>query len=219
MPRQKNSSSVQNKTERFNVDGTKKQKYWTIQDYKENIRPLENEFYGRVVDWDGKDPLFGKELERMQRLKPKSKSTKDEYKRYYRELKYGLEWDTTTENGRRQLELREQKAYNTFKRKYGDIPYQEWRDLVETFGALGESMLNQFGSGTGSDATGDLVDTYIDARKQKNMTGAQFIKSLRKVNRLTKGMSFNTQEKLEIFREMNELEDWSADWDWDSYKE
>lgn len=71
---------------------------------------------------------------------------KVELVRQARELTYFSNWDIDTPLGIEQVSERERKAYEDFSSKpeFKNIEYDEWRGLVEAFGALGDK-LNSYG--------------------------------------------------------------------------
>ena len=71
---------------------------------------------------------------------------KVELVRQARELTYFSNWDIDTPLGIEQASERERKAYEDFssKHEFKNIEYDEWRGLVEAFGALGDK-LNSYG--------------------------------------------------------------------------
>ena len=71
---------------------------------------------------------------------------KVELVRQARELTYFSNWDIDTPLGIEQASERERKAYEEFssKKEFKNIEYDEWRGLVEAFGALGDK-LNSYG--------------------------------------------------------------------------
>lgn len=141
----------------------------TIRAHKEKIKELEAQLNERLgeIDTANLPPDFRKELDELSRMKPKSRGLKIDFARYERELEYALQWDMFTPYGRRQVEERERKAFDTFKRKSGisDLDYDEWRNLVESFGSAGKSVMEQFYRG-GQGGNGDIVRVYKDAKEQ-----------------------------------------------------
>lgn len=195
----------------------------TIKMYKENIETLESQLNERInsVDFDVLPKSFKNELQNIQRLRPKSRSVKADYKRYERELEYALQWDIATEEGRRQLDKKEQKAFDTFKNRFDlDVTYQEWRDLVETFGAIGSATMEQFyRGGANGRGSGDLVRVYKDA-KEIGKDPADMLKAIRKVKRASKTDAFKMKygattqglidalrDELELNKERNNLQE------------
>ena len=67
---------------------------------------------------------------------------KVELVRQARELTYFSNWDIDTPLGIEQASERERKAYEDFSSKpeFKNIEYDEWRGLVEAFGALGDKL-------------------------------------------------------------------------------
>jgi len=165
----------------------------SIKMYKESIDVLEAQLNERLgsIDLENASATFRKELATIQRLKPKSSSVKADYKRYERELEYALQWDITSEAGMRQLEKKEQDAFRTFKARFGeggfdDMSYQEWRSLVETFGAVGSATMEQFyRGGANGRGSGDLVRVYKDAR-ERGKDAKDMLDAIRKVKRASK---------------------------------
>lgn len=172
----------------------------TVKQYKESINALESVLYERIAgtDIDNLPATFKTELDKIRELKPKSRSLKADYKRYERELSYALQWDISTEEGQRQLEKKENEAYKSFKDRFfdkdlgEDISYQEWRDLVETFGALGSATLEQFyTSGASGRGTGELVRVYKDAKAKGG--AVDMLNAIRKVKAYSKTTEFKAK--------------------------
>lgn len=138
----------------------------TIKEYKESIAGLEAELNERIssVDLEKVSDLFTKELSIIAKLKPTSRGEKIEYERYKMELEYALSWDIESADGQRQMKERERKAYETFKARFGEISYDEWRDMADTFGSAGQSVMEQFYRG-GQGGNGDIVRVFKDAKE------------------------------------------------------
>lgn len=120
------------------------------------------------------------------------KKTKQELVRQLRELKYFEQWDIYTEEGQRSLEARERKAWESFYKDNPGFTYQEWRNLVETFGSISESVLQQFGST-------NIVEAYKDAENGKKINLLKYITNISR----DKSMQGTTQEqKIDRLREL-----------------
>ena len=116
-----------------------------------------------------------------------------------RELHSFLQWDISTPEGQRQWEAREKKEWETFNKNFSEygLTKNEWRDLVEVFGAVGESILNQFGSGQGSNASGSIVREFKNA-SQSGRTN--LVKEMREVLKENKGTGATEEDNLDLLR-------------------
>ena len=117
-----------------------------------------------------------------------------------RELHSFLQWDISTPEGQRQWEAREKKEWETFNKNFSEygLTKNEWRDLVEVFGAVGESILNQFGSGQGSNASGSIVREFKNA-SQSGRTN--LVKEMREVLKENKGTGATEEDNLDLLRQ------------------
>ena len=131
--------------------------------------------------------------------KLKSKS-KPELILQARELHSFLQWDISTPEGQRQWEAREKKEWETFNRNFSEygLSKEEWRDLVEVFGAVGESVLNQFGSGAGNNASGSIVREFKNASQSGR---ANLVKIMREVLKENSGQGATEESNLILLRE------------------
>lgn len=66
--------------------------------------------------------------------------------RQARELNAFLRWDIYTPQGKRQLEAREKKEWESFHETYPEWNYEQWREMVEDFGAVGKAVVDEFDS-------------------------------------------------------------------------
>lgn len=117
-----------------------------------------------------------------------------------RELHSFLQWDISTPEGQRQWEARETKEWQTFSKNFSEygLSKNEWRDLVEVFGAVGESVLNQFGSGQGNMASGSVVREF----KNASISGrANLVKEMRAVLKENEGKGKTDEDNLTLLRE------------------
>lgn len=116
-----------------------------------------------------------------------------------RELHSFLQWDISTPEGQRQWEAREKKEWETFNKNFSEygLTKNEWRDLVEVFGAVGESILNQFGSGQGSNASGSVVREFKNASQSGR---ANLVKEMREVLKENKGTGATEEDNLDLLR-------------------
>lgn len=99
--------------------------------------------------------------------------TKRELIRQYRELQYFEQWDIYSEQGQRSLELRERKAWEEFHRTNTEFTYQEWRDLVENFNAIGTELLEQFGSE-------NIKEAFNDAQAGEKVNLVKYVQEISK---------------------------------------
>lgn len=105
-----------------------------------------------------------------------------------RELENFLKWDIISTEGQRQLQEREMKEWETFHERYPSMSYDEWRVLVETFGAVGSAILEQYGSHN--------VRKLHEEVMQKNPNINMANEMIRLYNKLIKGGKSITQERL-----------------------
>lgn len=117
-----------------------------------------------------------------------------------RELHSFLQWDISTPEGQRQWEAREKKEWETFNKNFSEygLTKNEWRDLVEVFGAVGESVLNQFGSGQGSNASGSVVREFKNASQSGR---ANLVKEMREVLKENEGTGATEEDNLDLLRQ------------------
>ena len=129
-----------------------------------------------------------------------SSKSKSELILQARELHSFLQWDISTPEGQRQWEAREKKEWETFNKNFSEygLTKNEWRDLVEVFGAVGESILNQFGSGQGSNASGSIVREFKNA-SQSGRTN--LVKEMREVLKENKGTGATEEDNLDLLRQ------------------
>lgn len=129
-----------------------------------------------------------------------SSKSKSELILQARELHSFLQWDISTPEGQRQWEAREKKEWETFNKNFSEygLTKNEWRDLVEVFGAVGESILNQFGSGQGSNASGSIVREFKNA-SQRGRTN--LVKEMREVLKENKGTGATEEDNLDLLRQ------------------
>ena len=129
-----------------------------------------------------------------------SSKSKSELILQARELHSFLQWDISTPEGQRQWEAREKKEWETFNKNFSEygLTKNEWRDLVEVFGAVGESILNQFGSGQGSNASGSIVREFKNA-SQSGRTN--LVKEMREVLKENEGTGATEEDNLDLLRQ------------------
>lgn len=119
--------------------------------------------------------------------------TKRELIRQYRELQYFEQWDIYSEQGQRALELRERNAWESFNQKtQGAFTYQEWRDLVEDFNAIGDTLLEQFGSE-------NVQNAYRDAEAGERVN---LLKYMLEINKDTNYKGATKNQKVDRLREL-----------------
>lgn len=177
----------------------------TIKQYKELIAEKREEWNRRISELDElkiSAPLQ-KEIDKINSLKVNSRSRKADYKRLNRELQYALEWDLDTPEGQRQLDKKEKKAFESFNKHrkeggYDEIPYEEWRDMVENFGSAGKAVLEQFYATRGY-GSGDVVRVYRDAVEQGKNTNIS--KAMRDVIRESRGKGLTPTGMLDALRD------------------
>jgi hypothetical protein len=122
-----------------------------------------------------------------------SRKSKAQLIRQARELNSFLQWDISTPEGRRQLEAREQKEWKTFQERpdHKDWTYDEWRDVVETMGALGKDIIDQFGS--------DNIIAEYEKRTDKGRIS--LLNTMRAVLKESKGKSWTPEDLMDALRE------------------
>lgn len=126
--------------------------------------------------------------------------TKSELILQARELHSFLQWDISTPEGQRQWEAREKKEWETFSKNFSEygLTKNEWRDLVEVFGAVGESVLNQFGSGQGSNSSGSIVREFKNATQSGR---ANLVKVMKEVLKENEGTGATEEDNLDLLRQ------------------
>ena len=129
-----------------------------------------------------------------------NKATKSHLIRQARELQSFLQWDISTPTGQRQWEAREQAEWQTFNKHFSEYGFNknEWRDLVEIFGAVGEAVLNQFGSGSGNQASGVLVREYKNAN---DIARANIVKEMHEVLKNSEGQGKSAEDLVDDLHE------------------
>lgn len=129
-----------------------------------------------------------------------SSKSKSELILQARELHSFLQWDISTPEGQRQWEARETKEWESFSKNFSEygLSKEEWRDLVEVFGAVGESVLNQFGSGQGSNASGSIVREFKNASQSGR---ANLVKEMGEVIKENKGTGATEEDNLDLLRQ------------------
>lgn len=94
--------------------------------------------------------------------------------RQARELKAFNKWDIYTPEGKRALEERERKAYETFtEHEWSDISKQQWKDMVEAFGAIGADIITEVSSD-------DFVRAYSEASDKGKVRFVDIYKEMEK---------------------------------------
>ncbi len=181
-------------------------KEMSIRELREEIRGkthIVNERLKQFYNDGNESTMVQSEIKKLQGLGGKGRSkkyiglgfsgkNKMQLVRQLRELQYFEQWDIYSEEGQRALELKERKAWESFYKDNPEYTYQEWRDLVETFGSLNESMLQQFGST-------NIVEAYKDATQGEKVNLLKYIKEISKDD----SMRGTTQEqKIDRLREM-----------------
>ena len=181
-------------------------KEMTIKELQAEIRSkthIVNERLKQFYNDGNSSTMVQSEVKKLQGLAGKSRSSKQiglgfsgknkmQLVRQLRELQYFEQWDIYSEDGQRALELKERKAWESFYKDNPEYTYQEWRDLVETFGSLNDSMLQQFGST-------NIVEAYKDATQGEKVNLLKYIKEISKDD----SMRGTTQEqKIDRLREM-----------------
>lgn len=89
--------------------------------------------------------------------------TKEELIRQKRELEYVRNLGIDTEVGQTYLNEKFQKSYNTLRETFEDLTEEEHRQIVESFGAVGENIVQQYDSNT-------IVDMLAGKGKNVNLT-------------------------------------------------
>lgn len=122
-----------------------------------------------------------------------NKAIKSHLIRQARELQSFLKWDISTPTGQRQWEDREETEWQTFNKHFSEygLNKNEWRNLVEIFGAVGEAVLNQFGSGSGNQASGVLVREYKNAN---DIARANIVKEMHEVLKNSEGQGKSAED-------------------------
>lgn len=107
--------------------------------------------------------------------------SKQELIQQARELKAFSMWDIESPEALRQLEAREQKEWETFKKGAGreDWTYEEWRKFVEVAGAIGKDVMQKFGSET----------VLSDFQRRGTNEQANYLKAMRQAIKESDGLT------------------------------
>jgi hypothetical protein len=124
----------------------------------------------------------------------KSGRSRESYVRQLRELDFAVPLVTDYE-GRQYLEEKYNNSYNKFSTTHPEISKEDWRDMVETFGAVGKSLVDEFGSD-------NIVDLFTDKSRSIDMVGL-----MKKAKDNMKGKSASQQDMVDEFMKLmaNEL--------------
>lgn len=151
------------------MDYNKPFKKMTVKELQKVIREQTAQANKAIVSYNNADMNIAQvnvEIAKLQEFGAKGKKggigldfrgkKKMDLVRQARELKYFNEWDIQTPEGQRARSDAEKKAYKKFRNRpeFKGIEYEEWRSMVEAFGAVGDK-LNSYGY-----EGGQLVQAY-----------------------------------------------------------
>lgn len=91
----------------------------------------------------------------------KSGRSRESYVRQLRELDFAVPLVTDYE-GRQYLEEKYNNSYNKFSTTHPEISKEDWRDMAETFGAVGKSLVDKYGSD-------NIVDLFTEQTRSVDM--------------------------------------------------
>lgn len=141
------------------MDYNKPFKKMTVKELQKVIREQTAQANKAIVSYNNADMSIAQvnvEIAKLQEFGAKGKKggiglgfrgkKKMDLVRQARELKYFNEWDIQTPEGQRARSDAEKKAYEKFRNRpeFQGIEYEEWRSMVEAFGAVGDK-LNSYG--------------------------------------------------------------------------
>lgn len=175
----------------------------TVRELKSYIRKLTSSVNEKINEYKGDSTLIKSEISTLKSLgtgNMKSKKVglgflgkkKSELVQQARELEYFENWDIETPSGRRKIEARERRAWETFSRRNPEYSYDEWRNLVEVFGAIGKKDLDKFGS----EQVRELNKEMTAEGKRTNLA-----KSMNEVLKESKGKGYTTDDLIDLLRE------------------
>lgn len=181
----------------------------TTKELKQRIRALTSQVNKKIVEYEkkgAKNIPVNNAITRLKELgtgNTKAKQVglgltykrKAELIRQYRELEYFESWDIFTPDGKRKIEAREQKAWESFSKDNPNINYDEWRNMVETFGAIGDSVLNQFGSS-------NIVELYTELDDTGKTNLIHYMREIQKETAGNGGDLVTPEDMVDRLREM-----------------
>lgn len=150
----------------------------TTRELKKYIRYQTGLVNLKISEYDGDNVLIKSEISELKALGGNVNAkkvglgltfkTKAELQRQARELSYFNRWDYETAQGKRELSRRERQSFETFHKHHPEYSYEEWKDLVNTMGALGSSVVSQFGS----ENIAEINKTVYDKGRNKDVLKA-----------------------------------------------
>ena len=165
---------------------------WTSDKLRKYVSWASSEVNKRLLEYKAQvdigtlkeSALVEREIRRLQNVLSKStkkglfigtgseKRTKKELLFKARSLYQFTKWDIYTPQSMRELEERHEKAYNLFNLNYAEygktISREDYEELVTAFGILGDSIINQFGSG-------EIANIYSKASDEKKSNLVQIM--------------------------------------------
>lgn len=105
-----------------------------------------------------------------------------------RELEYFNGWDTESAYGRRAETDRERKAYETFLKDNPNWSYEEWREMVEVVGALGDDFIKK-------NYSSDDVKEIFERASSNGIDNVSVLKALKGSVEESKGLT--QQERID----------------------
>lgn len=175
-------------------------KSWTTRQLKDFIRESTASMNYRLIDYYDSETEPNDVVEKLrQRLielgtGKESKNgyiglglsykTKAELLQQARALNEALKIDIYTPAGIREYEQKERQQYETFIKNrpaLADMSIDEYHDLVEIFGSLGDHVLNQFGYE-------ELAEIYHSATSDKKLDMVKEVKDIERQYKASGGM-------------------------------
>ena len=188
----------------------------TVKELKEGIRRLTRSVNEKIAEYRERNltnRFFDRQLERLkqatsyvrnsQRRVPKGRTgelglgfsgkVKTDLERQYRELEAfnTKEWRSTA--AERERSAKADKAYKTFKRRYGEISFDEWEDLVYMMDDV-KNYIADFGY---EDIGGSVARAYVENRNKKN-----FLQQIRTTANRVKGQGITPEDFIDELTEV-----------------
>lgn len=183
---------------------TRQQRAWI----REATRAINKEFYEMSiagVDLQKDHPLLYEERNRLIKLGTGKEykggvglgltyKTKSELMLQARELKSALRM-ISGEVVTADEESSFKQGYETFTQRYKDfeLTFEDYKDMSEVLGALGEHVINNFKN------SDNVINAYNDARKQ-GQSHADIMKTIIQTNREVKGEGLTTEQMVTRLR-------------------
>lgn len=186
-------------------------KDWTVKQLDAFIREATESVNRKLIDYYADTPNPAPQVDQMRErlillgtgkeqrhggiamgLKGKTKAEKFAQARALQEFN---QIDIYTPEALAEEEERFKESYETFTQNRPDLELSsaEYKDLVETFGALGDHIINMWGS----EEVANLYSEY----KQQGEKKKDFLSLIVDVNREAKGQGWTSEDLIDRFRE------------------